>query len=399
MKQFTKYFSPLQLIEQFKENLMLYEDDPNGGGGTTEPEFDGNKFRDDNTPEVIEKTTEDPIKEPAETTKPEIPAEVLKKPVEEPIVKSDTIDPYWNTIKERASQAGVDYNIPDEILTGKTKDGKELSQQEKFDRLVNESLKMSQLDATPEDDNFIKTYIDKSFDENFNRKEFLENQVKSKSVLEMSDGDILHWDMKKEFGKRGEDDKDGLSDEEIQNEINGMSAITKRREANKIRNKLNEEQTTQKQNAIENYNKQVEQEFKSIIPKHEEYINNYLTSIEGKKNLGGFELSEAEISQYKKDLPELLKGEIVEAEGGVKKIANKGRKLLDELLSTEKGLEQLYPILWMISNNKLQGYSSSLKEQVKEKVEKTLDTEPIIHSGTGGPVDFDSESFRKDPNK
>lgn len=296
------------------------------------------------------------------------------------------MDDYWEQLRE---DLGEGYNVPDIITKGIKEDGTKLTRKEKWEILRSELYKHTDFG----DDEFVEEYRAAKNTEGFDRNKWLDNKTKANSL---NDDDFLFAVYKSNFGK-SENNKDGLTDDKILEEINKMSLIEKKKEVtshksaierylqeeNVQKAKLNDEQFSVKVTEAQKANKQL--------------ADDYLTKIKGKNNIEGIEFSDADIVDYHKEIPNLLKVEMKQGKDGQKYAMTRAQEILEGIMADEQSSLTLLPLLYLIEKGKLKGYSSSLKERAKQEIIDKLDPKPTETPGgsSNASNEFDARRFLK----
>lgn len=299
------------------------------------------------------------------------------------------LDEYW---QDHIENMGEGYEVPEEIKTGKNKEGKPLTRKEKADLLRAEIWKATDTG----DDDFVQEYKKLKGTENFDREQWIRSKAEQKKLDAMSDDEFLFAFNKAELGK-SEKNPNGLDDDAIREDIEKMSAITKKRERQNIETAY---KTLQEQRNASNQAKLKEEFDANVIKvndKNTSLVTNYLKNIEGKSNIDGIELSEADLTQYKKDIPNMLKVEVKKDKDGREYAITEAQELLNDIFGDEEKSMTMLPLLWMIKNNKFRGYTSAVKEVVKKQIEKKLD--PNLDEPPGSAIgsgdEFDPKKFKQ----
>ena len=305
----------------------------------------------------------------------------------------DKLDKYWKTLK---GFYGDTFKVPDIIAKGVNDKGEPITPEQELVVLRDTLLHATMLGNTPEDDEFVREYIAASKQEGFDKKQFLNAKTQESNISDLPARDLLFVVNKQQYGI-SDNNKEGLSDEEIIEDIDRMSAAEQKKQALIIKQNIKNYEIQQR-----SYAKQkMDEEFNGFYTKLEEenstMINEYLKKTQGLNNIDGIEFGQADITQYRKELPEFTKRKIVEV-NGQKKAISEAETLLNNILNDEQKTLGLLPFLWMLKHDKVKGYSSSLKEAAKEKIEKTLDNvrQPDRGQGIGVSDEFDESAFYAD---
>lgn len=291
---------------------------------------------------------------------------------------TQTVDEYWEELQETF---GTDFQIPEAIVKGVNEKGEKLTKKEKFSMLRNVMLDTTQFGNSPDDDAFVRQYLQASTQEGFNRKEFLSRQNQQANILDMPAREFMFMMHKEEVGKTDEN-PDGLTDEDINELLDKKTSAELKMESMQRKKGIRDYYAQQEEIHAKANEKLFLEEFTKVEEENSKLVNTYIDKIKNTSNIEGIEFSEADKAQFQKDLPDFMKREIKEVNG--KKIAiSKAEMLLQDITSDNEKSMSLMPILWMVANNKFKGYSSTLKEQVKKGLEDKFDSFRRIERGQG----------------
>jgi len=341
-------------------------------------------------PEELEKNLEKPFDsqafikgEPAGIVSAEPTNEETPPPPENDPSPQNEIDEYW---QEHIERMGDDYEVPSIIKTGKNDKGEKLTRKEKFDLIREEIYKNTDIG----DDDFIIDYKKKKTEQGdkFSQEEYLKSKIIQQDISKMSDEDFLFAINKQKYGKT-DNNPEGFDDDEIREDIQKMSKFQMRELRQNIVKTYNDLQEEQKSKNKAKLDEDFEKNVKIVDNNNSKLITNYLKNIEGKSNIDGIEFSEADLAQYKKDIPNMFKVNVIKENDGKKVAKIEAQELLNDIFSDEDKSMTFLPLLWMIKNNKLRGYTSSIKEKTKKQIIDKLD--PNLGEPSGGNVGGSSE--------
>lgn len=361
----------------------------------TEPKFDRELFLkgSDRTPEspVESVNPDEPIKPEgkSEDKYPDGTTATPKEPVKADITSPATptsreLTSYWKSLKE---DLGDKYQVPDTILKGKKEDGTDLTPKEEFEILRNEIYKFTDFGH----DEFVEDYLSAKKTDGFDKTKWIEQKSKANSL---NDDDFLFAVYKSNYGKNDQN-LTGLDDEQITSEINKMSVIEKKKEVVTYRNAMQSYALEEKKRKTTFDNEEFDSQVIERQKINDNLVNNYLIKIKGKNNIDGIEFSEADLLDYQKTVPELLKIEVKVTKDGQRYAITKAQTILEKVMGDEQSSLTLLPVTYLIDKGKMKGYSSMLKEKVKKEILDKLDTNPEITPGTSseGPYTFDRARF------
>lgn len=357
-----------------------------GGGGTNEPPaFDSGLFRSGASDKGSMFPGEPPVTPPVEppVTPPVTP------PVEPPVItpaNQRQMNFLWDKLKK---DIGDEYVLPDVVTKGKKDDGTDLSFEEEYEIFRTEQLRNTDFG----DDDFVQEYREAKKTPDFDRTKFIQQRATSPDTLD--DDSFLFAAYKAQYGKTDKNPS-GWDDNQIKSEVGKMSLIAKKQERTNIESVI--KTNIAKKNEV--IATQRETEFNASVEKanifNNTLVSSYLKSINGKNTIEGMEFGEADINDYYKSVPEMMKVNIITEKDGSKRAVTMAQQILEKVLATDEGALSLLPYLYMIDKNKIKGYSSFLKESVKKELEKKLGIKPDDTPGgsTEGPLQFDSAKFR-----
>lgn len=351
-----------------------------------DPEKFANSFisgTDGETPPGGTPLGETPPKEtpPGETPPGETP------PVETP--PSVELDGYWKQVSEQYKDVDG-FTLPEEITTGKDKDGKEITPARSYE-LLQETIgsQTNPLDSVT--DPFMRNYIEASSKEGFNRKEFFDSEMRVSNLESLPAADFL----KEVYKQQSENDKLEWTPEMIEEHVKKMNPIEQQEKASQFKAKIRERHAAE----INATTAKNEQELETVhLPKIQEEnkkeVDLFIKQIENKKTVGGFRFDDEAHKTLLTELPVFLEKKIVEINGR-KEIISPAEQVLEGIMASPENSLNFATYLYLYSKGKLDGYSSDLLEGNKGKIIKTLDREPEVQSGTSAVTEFEDKSFRK----
>lgn len=312
-------------------------------------------------------------------------AEAARKAAES---NNDISDEYFLELR---NTLGEEFQIPEIIKNGVNEKGEKITAKEKLHILHKTLLDTTTFGATEEDDSFIRNYMRESSKENFDRKKFLDSYFGENNLLNLPPDKFMFEIYKKEYGV-SDANADGMTDEEIKVLIEKKDPIELKAEAIRIKKDFSERQKRENENKTILYKKSFIENVLKQEESNKKNITSYIDIIKDSNNIGGFELGEADRQEFIKELPDFLEKKVYEKQNGELIAYSKAEELLSSLTSDPEKEMELIPILWMISKNKIKGYSTMLKEKAKETVESKL-------SNSKRQLDGSSNSFNNEINE
>jgi hypothetical protein len=376
------------------EEPIIKEEDP-----IIKP-FDADAFRGKkrkSKKQAEEETVETQSNETSETS---LNSEKSKEEENNSKVVDYKYNPIWDVLKKNLSDEENKWDFPEEIKTGKKKDGTALTAEEEF-----ELIKDTVIDNTDftNGDTFLEEYLE-SKEKGLSTDDFLKTKVKSfvdHSSMTSRDKAVQSYKDYRDDNAKSLKDKDGnwidgWSDDDIEVEVDDLRPIQLKKISDEYDSNITVREQKKIKQDIDNYNTKTEKTYQVLEKENEQLVGKYLKNIEGKNTIAGIEFSEAEMAQYRRELPTFMKRELkVDEKTGLKYYISPAEELLRDVLSKTEDTFELLPYLFMVKNKNLKGYTTKIKERVKENLEKTLDDNLDINKGTARVGGFNAKRFRE----
>ena len=376
-------------LENLQHSHLRFVVEPDGGSVLAPP--DPVKFMSDSTdvveipPVVVDDNPPPPPVKKEDTTPP--PPPVKKEDTTPPPTGDYKPADIWDVAKEELSTPEKPWDIPEILKTGKKEDGTPLTKKEEF-----ALLRKTIADNTSFDDELVNEWIEAK-NSGATQDQFL--QTKSKqleySKLSVDDKVRMNYEM---YAKANKLD---WTKDKIDAQMSKLSDVEKDMQAKNFDNYMQGEQQRQAKLQIDTFNSKFETNYNKAETDNNQLVINYLKNIEGKNVVSGIEFSEAEMTQYKKDISTFMKREVkTDEKTGMKYAISQAEELLSKILAKPESTFDLLPYLYMVKNNTLKGYSNRLKENIKKNLEKTLDPEPDINTSRSGVSGPNAQKFMAD---
>jgi hypothetical protein len=267
------------------------------------------------------------------------------------------------------------WELPVLLKTGKKEDGTLLTQEEEakllFDTIVDNH-------DFAGDDPFLQEYLEAK-EKGMDGNAFLQSKIAVSDISKMSNEDKVKA-MYKEYASVN---KLEWTDDDIDEKVDVMSKVDLDIAAKNYENSVGEIQRRKNSEQVEKINRDFDSLYLKTEKENANQIKTFLNSIEGKKSIAGIEFGEAEMTQFKQEVSSFIKRDVkIDPDSGLKYAVNPMEQLLRDVLAKPEDTLKLLPYLWMIKSNKLDGYSTRLKERYKEIVDDTLDNNPDSSFGT-----------------
>ena len=328
------------------------------------------------TPEVIQSTI---ISALSDSSNEEIHVDSSGKPSEaprvvEPVVPTFTPAPLWDQLKTKLSSDESPWEIPAEIKEGKFGEGN--TELDAFIEHIYKNTDFSSVAPTI-DDPFVQDYLEAKTKENFSREEWLKSQAGKASIFELKGKDFL-TEYYKQYRGKSESNPDGYTDEDINVYLSGKNRIEIDKEEDVLRKHLKETRASEEMKNMEVIKQREIEAFNAQEQTNQTKINDFIKTNEFTKDFFGIELSEAERTQFFKDLPGLFTRDPLTR-----------MSKMDSLLQSESDVLKLAALVWK-GENAIKSHISNVKENVKAEVESKLGVTSRIENGTVvSPKQFD----------
>lgn len=306
-------------------------------------------------------------------------AELLEKQKTE---QADSIDEYWGELK---NVFGEGYELPEVITKGVNDKGEKVTAKEKLQLLQRTLLDSTTFGANEDDDAFVRSYMQESVKENFSREKFIESYFNKNNLLNLPPEKFMFEVYKNEYGI-SDKNPDGMTDEQISSYVEKKDPLELKAESIRIKKGFAENQKAETQRKELEYR----EKFVSDVLKNEEsntkIITSYIDTVKNARSISGFEFGEADRQEFIKELPEFVKKKVYQKENGELLAYSKAEELLASLTSDPEKEMELIPLLWMLSKDKVKGYTTQLKERAKEIAEGKLSGSRKEYSGNSTGV-------------
>ena len=370
----------------FNHNRYLVEE---GGGTDTPPNPE--KFMSDSTDVIVDTPAkvEDTPPPPPPAKKEDTPPPPTKKDEVPPPPTSTDYKPadIWDVMKEELSTPDKPWELPDILKTGKKADGTPLTKKEEL-ALLRETISSN----TQFDDEFVNDYLEAK-ESGVPVQEFVKSKAKALDFQNLTVDDKV----KMYYEDYAKANNLKWTPEQIEAKLKALTDVDKDMQAKAYESYLSQKEKENYSKAITEQNAKFETNYNKAETDNNQLVTNYLKNIEGKNTVAGIELSEAEMTQYKKDLPTFMKRVVkTDEKTGMKYAISPAEELLSEILAKPENTFDLLPYLYMVKNGKLKGYSNRLKENIKKNVDETLDSKPDVELGRSGVSGPNAQKFMAD---
>ena len=292
----------------------------------------------------------------------------------ESVVPTFTPTPLWEQLKSKLSTDERPWDIPDEIKEGKFGEGKT-----ELDVLIDHIYANTDFSsiAPTIDDPFVQDYLEAKAKENFSRDEWLRSQAGKANIFELKGKEFL-TEYYKQYRGKTETNPDGYTDEDINIYLSGKNRIEIDKEEDVLRKHLKESRAVEEAKNMEAIKQRDVEAFNTQEKTNQSKIKDFIKTNEFTKDFFGIELSEAERTQFFKDLPGLFARD-----------PKTRMSKMDSLLQSESDILKLSALVWK-GENAIKSHISNIKESVKSEVESKLGVTSRIDGGSVvNPQKFD----------
>jgi len=280
---------------------------------------------------------------------------------------SYTFSPMWNDLAKKLGTEEKPWDIPANVKEGKFDPDKT-----ELDVLIETIHANTDYSQLPELQNpTVREYLAASQQEGFDEKAWFAAKAQEQSIRQLKGGDFIRAFYTKFKGKN-EENPDGYTEEDINAYIASKNRIDLDREAGMLMKQLDEYDRAMSMKVVtegqEKARIQFEQEENQILQR----INTFIEKKKPTSEFFGIELSEAEKTQFVKELPGLFKRD-----------PKTGLSEFDTIMQSEDTMLELAALVWL-KDKGLKGKISALKETIKAEIEGKLGTARRVDGGQPG---------------
>lgn len=284
----------------------------------------------------------------------------------------------YNELSERLSNGDNKFELPEELKTGKTKEGKELSTKEKFDSLLKIIYDNTNFDA--DDDEFTSAYKAEkaSKGDKFSMDEFIQKHNDRINIMKADNPTFMtKWlqSQTKEDGSRKH------SDQDITDYINKLNPIELEEKVSQLKSSIQKANSELANKNMGANKEEAERKFNEWDTRRKEEVNKVINSAKSWKDIGGIQLAEGDIETFS---PVFEKMTSYNPQTG-------NLYMEDYLQSNNDNVFKALYLMHLADTGGMMKYMSDLKEDVKSKILSKTGIRPNLSSGGL------NESFEKAP--
>ena len=279
-------------------------------------------------------------------------------------------DWFFSEMKKRLSSTEKPWEIPTEITTGKTADGKELTAAEKFDAVLKHIYDNTTFDD--DDDDFIKSYKAEkaTAGDKFDMKDFVTKQNDRLNILNSDNPTFMTKWLQ---SQKNEDGTQKHTDDQIQDYVSKLNSIELDEKVSALKQQIQEHNKQYSQKSNEQIAQQREQEFKAWDEKRVAEINKVINEVKTNvKDIGGIPVTESDIQEFQ---PVFDRMTTLNKETG-------NLYMDDYLQSSNLNVFKMLYLMHQVDSGGMANYFSNYKEDVKQALLKKASITPNITHGS-----------------
>jgi hypothetical protein len=289
------------------------------------------------------------------------------------------VDNYWNVFKSKIQSDNNEWDYPEEIKTGKNKEGNPLTADEKFDLLLQTIYKYTKVneDDTNSDDDFIKEYKEQKTKEGFNFEKFIDSKKTQDNILKLEGKDFL---VNYYSNIKNEDGTSKYSKDDLEDYISKLNKIQLEKEVEQL--KGNYVKTKQENITKQEQEKQqkIKQQFDNWENDRKTKVNKISKMVSSLDKIGEIPFSESDKQEFNAIFDKLTQYN--------DKTGN--TYLSDYLQSDETRLYKMLYLAHKIDSGEMSKHFSNIGIKIKEDILDKLGIKPNIQQNSniqlGNPV-------------
>ncbi len=289
------------------------------------------------------------------------------------------VDDYWNVFKSKIQSDNNEWDYPEEIKTGKNKEGNPLTADEKFDLLLQTIYKYTKVneDDTNSDDDFIKEYKEQKTKEGFDFEKFIDSKKTQDNILKLEGKDFL---VNYYSNIKNEDGTSKYSKDDLEDYISKLNKIQLEKEVEQL--KSNYVKTKQENIIKQEQEKQqkIKQQFDNWENDRKTKVNKICKMVSSLDKIGEIPFSESDKQEFNAIFDKLTQYN--------DKTGN--TYLSDYLQSDETRLYKMLYLAHKIDSGEMSKHFSNIGIKIKEDILDKLGIKPNIQQNSniqlGNPV-------------
>jgi len=281
------------------------------------------------------------------------------------------IDDYWNVFKSKIQSENYEWDYPEEIKTGKNKEGNPLTADEKFDILLQTIYNHTKVneDDNNGDDEFIKEYKSQKTKEGFDFEKFIESKKSQDNILKLEGKEFL---VNYYSNIKNEDGTSKYSKDDIEDYISKLNKIQLEKEVEQLKGnyiKTKQENITRQ----EEENKQkVKQQFEKWENDRKTKVNKITKMVSNLDKIGEIPFSESDKQEFNAIFDKFTQYN--------DKTGN--TYLSDYLQSDETRLYKMLYLAHKIDSGEMSKHFSNIGIKIKEDILDKLGIKPNIQQNS-----------------
>ena len=294
------------------------------------------------------------------------------------------VAPVWDYVKSRINVIDPNWDIPNEVKTGKAADGTQLTPEQINDFLVNTIIEHTDTGEQTLDDPFMKEYVDAKSQSDFDLNKWLGDRSSKMSFMDQAPDVFMKNYLKANYGKT-EKNPSGWDDSKIEEYVENMKNHGTI-ELDAMRYKREVQQALDKQSLKDNEQRQRQREFEyeESEKKRSTTIESLIEKKKSQKDVWGIEMGEAKKKQFETDLVKML---AIDKETGTHSI--------HDAMMNDETLYDIAYMLWL-KDKGMRSYITGIKEAAKDDVFAKTDLKPErVEGRITTPTAINPELFKQ----
>lgn len=281
------------------------------------------------------------------------------------------VDDYWNVFKSKIQSDNNEWDYPEEIKTGKNKEGNPLTADEKFDLLLQTIYKYTKVneDDTNSDDDFIKEYKEQKTKEGFDFEKFIDSKKTQDNILKLEGKDFL---VNYYSNIKNEDGTSKYSKDDLEDYISKLNKIQLEKEVEQLKGnyiKTKQENITRQEQEKQ---QKIKQQFEKWENDRKTKVNKIIKMVSSLDKIGEIPFSESDKQEFNAIFDKFTQYN--------DKTGN--TYLSDYLQSDETRLYKMLYLAHKIDSGEMSKHFSNIGIKIKEDILDKLGIKPNIQQNS-----------------
>jgi len=295
---------------------------------------------------------------------------------EETTKRPETYNPIWDRIVKQKKEAGIDFEIPKEIIEGKTEDGTEVTPDMEYDMIADA---MKKKEPSKKDEGEGGEGKDEGEGEDVEGKKATaehEQNIKANEFLKKPSKEFIELMLKSQKDEEGERK---YSDEEIEEYIDSKNKIDLDKEANAYKEQYARALRDQQIKHTKEQKQKQDKELNTFVENREKELSGLLDDMAQEDKIGGLPHGEAERKEFEPVFRKLMGFNKETKKTAIGEFFSGADIESNEVEQTKVGNRRLYEALFAYfqgKDGKTDKYLSKFKEDFKQNILDKTDTAP-----------------------